>query len=126
MKFFIDNNLSPNLAAGMKAFQEPVIHLRDIFQPDAPDVDWLKYIGTRGWFLITRDLQTRKKPAELQSIRDNAVGAFYLGGKNLNHCQLIRQLVRNWPRIKELAKKTAPPFAFRVPPRGTKFERYGL
>ena len=68
MRFFVDHNLSPQLAKGMKAF-----------------------------------------------------GAFFMGGKNRNRCQLIQQLVRNWPRMKELAKKTRVPFAFRVPPSGTKF-----
>lgn len=122
MKFFIDNNLSPHLAAGMKAFQEPVVHLRDMFPEDTDDVVWLPEIGRNEMFLITRDWETRKKPAELQSIKDNKVGAFYLGGKERNRCQLIRQLVLNWPRIKELAHKTRRPFAFRVPPTGKKIE----
>ena len=33
--------------------------------------------------------------------REYQVGAFFMGGKNLRRCQLIQQLVRNWPRMKE-------------------------
>ena len=36
MKFFVDNNLSPQLAKGMKAFGEDVIHITELF-PDHAD-----------------------------------------------------------------------------------------
>lgn len=44
MKFFIDNNLSPKLARGMQGFGEDVMHLKDEFQDDAKDIEWLPYI----------------------------------------------------------------------------------
>jgi len=33
MRFFIDNNLGPQLAAGMKGFGEDVVHLTDYVDP---------------------------------------------------------------------------------------------
>lgn len=123
MKFFIDNNLSLQLAQGMKAFGENVDHLQNHFPNDAPDTEWLKYIGTNDFFLITRDDMIRRNPAEIAAFRSHYVGAFFLGGKNRSRCEIIQQLVRNWPRIKETASKTAKPFAYRIPPRGTKFVR---
>ena len=54
-------------------------------------------------------------------MKQNEVGAFFLGGKGRTRCQLIQQLVRNWPRMKEYAEKTRRPFAFRIPPKGAKF-----
>ena len=54
-------------------------------------------------------------------MKEHEVGAFFMGGKNRNRCELIQQLVRNWPRMKELARKTPVPFAFQIPPSGTKF-----
>ena len=119
--FFIDNNLSPQLAIGMRGFGEAVEHLQDLFNEDADDTEWLQYVGRRGLVLITRDISIRRRPAELAALRDHRVGAFFLGGKNLGRCDLIQQLVRNWPRMKQMSIKTRRPFAFRVPPRGTKF-----
>ncbi len=52
MKFFIDNNLSPGLARGMKAFGEDVIHITEIFPDDADDTDYLPRVGSEGWFLV--------------------------------------------------------------------------
>jgi predicted nuclease of predicted toxin-antitoxin system len=37
MKFFVDNNLSPQLAKGMKAFGEDVIHITEIFPHNTDD-----------------------------------------------------------------------------------------
>ena len=126
MRFFVDNNLSKQLANGMKAFGEEVEHLQDHFPEDAPDTDWLKYIGQESFFLITRDDAIRKNPAELKALKDYSVGAFFLGGKQRNRCQLIMQLVRNWPQIKDHAMKKSKPFAIRVPPSGAKFVQIDL
>ena len=126
MKFFIDNNLGPDLAAGMSGFGEEVTHLQDHFKEDADDADWLPIVGQKDWFLITRDEAIRRKPAELLAYKKNKVGAFFLGGKNRNKCELIEQLVRNWRRIKEFAKKNRKPFAWKVPSRGKSFDRLEL
>lgn len=121
MRFFIDNNLSRKLARGMRAFGEDVDHLTDHFEEDAPDTEWLRYIGDNDFFLITRDERVRKNPAELKALLDHGVGAFFLGGKNRNRCELIQQLVRNWPRIKQYSQTRSRPFAFRIAPKGAKF-----
>jgi len=126
VKFFIDNNLSQQLANGMKAFGEPVEHLKEKFPENTDDLVWLKYVGQQKIFLVTRDDRMRHNQMELQSLKKHKVGAFFLGGKNLNRCRLIQQLVRNWPRMKDYAKKERRPFAFRVPPTGTKFMRISL
>ena len=123
MRFFIDNNLSINLARGMRAFGEDVDHLQDHFQPDAPDTEWLEYIGSQDFFLITRDDRIRRNPAELNALRSHRIGAFFLGGKNLARWSLVQQLVRNWPRIKDLASSTNRPFVYRVPPSGSRIKR---
>ena len=121
MRFFVDNNLSPQLANGMKAFGEDVIHITEIFPHHTDDTEYLPRVGSEGWFLVTRDNRIRYRPAERTALKENRVGAFFMGGKNRNRCQLIQQLVRNWPRMKELASNTPVPFAFQIPPSGTKF-----
>ena len=120
--FFVDNNLSRQLADGMRAFGESVTHLQDHFPEDTIDEVWLQFVGRNGHVLVSRDYHIRIRPAELKAFRSYKVGAFFLGGKNRTRCELIQQLVRNWPRIKEFAQKTKPPYAFRVPPSGTKFD----
>jgi predicted nuclease of predicted toxin-antitoxin system len=126
MKFFFDNNISEHLAHGMREFGEDVAHLKDHFPQDASDTEWLQYVGENDIVLVTRDEAIRWRPAELFAVRRFKVGAFFLGGKTLNRCQLIQQVVRNWPRIKEMAASESRPFAIRVPPNGTKFTKLNL
>ena len=126
MTFFFDNNLSILLSNGLKAFGENVVHLQEHFPVDTEDVVWLKYVGRKGWVLITRDERIRRNPAELAALNEHRIGAFFLGGKNLNRCRIIQQTVRNWPRIKEFADRLHAPYAFRIPPSGTKFTRISL
>ena len=119
MRFFVDNNLGPQLAAGMKGFGEDVVHLTEFFNPDVADTVMLAHVGSEGWCLVTRDDRIRYRPAESAALREHQVGAFFMGGKNLPRCQIIQQLVRNWPKMKKLAGATERPFAFRVPRTGT-------
>jgi hypothetical protein len=123
MKAFIDNNLSLQLAAGLKGFGEDVVHLKDLFPDDTADADWLPYVGQNDMVLVTRDIRIRWNPSEISAFKSHNVGAFLLGGKQRTRCELILQLVRNWPQMKELAKKTRRPFMFRVPPTGSKIEQ---
>ncbi|MBM3214900.1 hypothetical protein FJZ36_08300 [Candidatus Poribacteria bacterium] len=122
MRFFIDEDLGKPLADGMKGFGENVTHLLDEYPAGTADVAWLQDVGQRGWLIVTRDERIRYRPAERATLTRCRVGAFFLGGKNLTHCQLVQQLVRNWPRMKELAANTQKPFAYRVPPSGTRIE----
>lgn len=122
MRFFVDNNLSPGLAKGMKGFGEDIVHLQDYFSTDADDELWLAHIGTKKWILITRDDRIRFRLSELAALREHRVGAFFMGGKHRDGCQLVQQLARNWLRMKDLADKTRKAFAFRIPPSGKKLK----
>jgi len=123
MKAFIDNNLSEKLANGMKGFGETCIHLKEKFEDDTCDKKWLKYVGKNSLELVTRDNRILKNPAEKNALRSYKVGAFLLGGKQKTRCVIIQQLVRNWPKMKELARITKKPFAFKIPPKGKKITK---
>ena len=101
-------------------------HLQQNFAVNSDDVDWLPIVAKKGWFLITRDLRILKNPPELEAFRQHGVRAFFLAGKNRSRCELIMQLVRNWPHIKQHAGATARPFAFKVPASGAKLKRMAL
>ena len=126
MKFFIDNNLSPGLAKGMKAFGEDVVHLTEVLPGRHATIrtGWLISVR-RGGILVTRDDRIRYRPAESAALREHCVGAFFMGGKNLSRCQLIQQLVRNWPRMKELARQDQSAFRLSRPADGDEVQGRG-
>ena len=110
----------------MRVFGENVVHLTDDFQPGTADEDWLMEVGRRGWFLVTRDQMIRKRPAQKAALRRYGVGAFFLGGKDLDRCRQIIQIVRGWPRMKEHAAREKRPFAFNLNQSGTTLKRVAL
>ncbi len=120
VEFFIDSCFGHQLDDGLKAFGEKVTHLTEHFAEGEGDPEWLRVIGDKGLVLVTRDLKIRWRPLEIKALREHRVGAFFLGGKNMAICQTIQQVVRNWPRMKDLAAKTKRPFMYRVPPKGVK------
>lgn len=126
MSFFLDENLPKQLAAGMKAFGEDVAHTTEQWPAGTKDVELLEAIGGLNGFLITRDRRIRFNPAERQALKANGVGAFFLGGKDLNFCKMVQVLVKSWPEIKRHAAKEQRPFAFRLRPNGGKLERLKL
>jgi len=120
MNFFFDNNLSQHLAKAMDILEQEgkVIHLTEKFRPDAKDEDWLEYVGKNRMILITRDKKIKRRAAELRALKNYKVGAFILGGQNPGIWQIIKQIINNWLRIKDLASETITPFIFKVPLKG--------
>jgi len=126
MTFFFDNNLSQKIVDGFRCFGEDVTHLKEHFPEDVEDEQWLPFVGEREWTAITRDDRVRRRPLQLAKIREYDVGLYVLAGKNLSAWQLIQQLVRLWPRIKEGAEKAKRPFVFRLPPHGTQIDKISV
>lgn len=122
----MDENLSPHLAAGLYAFGEDVIHLRDKFPGATNDCEWLEFVGKSGRFLITRDQKIRWRPAEIAALKEHRIGAFFIAGKQLDRCTLVRQVVRCWPELKTIAVKKKRPFMYAVRPGGGKVEPLGF
>ncbi len=72
MTFFVDNNLSPKLAEGMRGFGEAVTHITEQLAHDAADTDVLAHVGTNSGFLVTRDLRIRNRGFRMTLGADDA------------------------------------------------------
>lgn len=127
MNFFFDNNLSNRLAKAMDLLEREgnVVHLTDKFPGDTKDAVWLKFVGDNKMILITQDKRIQRRVAELRALKIHKVGAFILTGRSRDIWQIILQIVKNWLKIKDLAKETKRPFVFKVPIRG-KIEKLTL
>ena len=47
---------------------------RDTFGTGTQDVEWLPDVGARGWVLITKDKQIRRREIQLRALRQAGVG----------------------------------------------------
>ena len=78
------------------------------------DADWLPKVGARGWVLITKDKNIRKRPIELRALRGAGVRAFVLTAGNLTGEDQARILREALPRMLRILRKSDPPFIARV------------
>jgi hypothetical protein len=137
LKFFFDNNLSPHIASAigeLSKFEddvEQVIHLRQRFQTNAPDTEWVGGLTHDGpWNIVSADRFTKNRDAEREAIRRAGHSVFVLDPQWLRHTYWLQaqRLVGWWPLILSQAR-LASRTAFRVPWRHTsqaKFEAIKL
>ncbi len=119
MTYFFDNNLSPRLVEGLRAFGEDVVHLRDEFPDETDDTVWLPEIGRRGWYLVTHDKKISKKPAEIRALKQAGVGAFvFTQQRDLPMWGWVETVVKRWVEINRWAAEHQRPFVAGIPERG--------
>jgi hypothetical protein len=126
--FVFDENLPHQIASALQLLDDSTVvrYLGAFFPDGTDDVVFLPVLGSAGAFLVTRDARQRRKPAELQAYREHGIGAFILGGKNLQRWDIVKQIVCAWPLIKDAAAKSRRPFAYRVPANGGRLEPLSL
>ena len=126
MKFCFDNNLPPDLAhaiAILSRSEDPrptVIHLRERFEHDAADTEWIPELGREGgWIVVSQD-GFKKSRAERELMRSGGVSVYVLDPQWSSKPYWIKaqRLVEWWPRILQHAALSSR-FAVRVPWRYT-------
>lgn len=127
MKFFLDNNLSPYLAAALHALSEPhghiVTHLQDKFSRDVSDVDWITGLGAEGnWIIVSGDYRITRNAHERAAWQASGLTSFFLerGWMKIPLWDFAWKLVRWWPDIIAQAERIAPGASFSVPVSSSK------
>ncbi|TAJ85499.1 hypothetical protein EPO44_16355 [bacterium] len=86
----------------------------DHFEPGAPDEVWLRVVGERGWFVVTKDQKIRYHAIERQALIGARVGAFILISKDLSGEEIGKILVGAVPAIGRFILKTGRPFLAKI------------
>jgi hypothetical protein len=114
MKFILDENLPEAFADGLSCFGEDVDHVLKHFSRGTTDVKILEFVGSKGYFLITKDRRIRYNQNEILAVRQYDVGAFFLIGKTMKMWDMVKQLVNSWENIKEIADTQQKPFIYKL------------
>ena len=112
MKCLFDNNLSPKLARTLKFLEGddgiPVVHLKEKFLSDTPDIEWIKKLNQEGgWFIITKDTHIRKRPHERKVWQESNIPIVFLSGAwtKIDFWSIAWRLIKYWPNLKENIKR---------------------
>lgn len=75
---------------------------QDQFAPNAPDDEWLKEAGRKGWVVITKDKRIRTRESEKAAITQAKVLAFMIISANVGGKELAEILLKALPAIRQL------------------------
>lgn len=134
MKFLLDNNLSPHLAAALNELcrgesGSSVFHLGQKFARNTPDHEWIPTLSEEGgWAIVSQD-GFRKNDLECEALRRAGLAVFVLSRQWSSHryWDKAQNLVRWWPHIEDYVQRIHGGAAVRVPWRVSgRFEQIRL
>ena len=106
VKFFVDANLGVDLVIGLRCFGRTNIeHISENFEEGVIDEEWLKYVGEKGYAVITKDKKIRKHPKEKILFLKYNIVVFYLGGSQAGIIEIGKQLINAWDQMEALTKR---------------------
>jgi hypothetical protein len=133
MKFFIDENMPPQLAEGLAILEKPNDEGNEIFSIQkeygrgVQDEEWIPRVGDLNGIVITQDYNLQRTQQQFDLLRKYKMGIFYLrppGKTGYKYWEMVKKIIDHWIEIKGLTKRTRFPFAYRIMPRG-KIEKLG-
>lgn len=122
MRFFFDNNLSPKLARSLDILVRPehqVVHLKEKFPADAPDVIWMRSLAKESdWVIVSGDLQIRRNPHEIKAWQEAGHTTFFLkkGWIDLTFWDQAWKFAKVFPDVVAKARRADKGSAFFITP----------
>ena len=127
MKFFIDENMPPNLAEGLAILEKPndegveVYSIQKEYGRGIQDEDWIPQVGQINGIVITQDYNIQRTQQQYELLQKYKMGIFYLRPPSkigYKYWEMVQKIINHWNEIKDLGRRTKFPFAYRIMPRG--------
>jgi len=110
---------------GHSSYNE-VVHLRQRFEPDTPDVVWIAALaGERDLIIVSGDPHITRNAAERAAWRESGLTAYFLkpGWADQPLWTYASRFMAYWPQITKHAKRSRRGDGFLVPFKGAGFEK---
>ncbi|HEV8286962.1 MAG TPA: hypothetical protein VGQ09_21780 [Chitinophagaceae bacterium] len=84
MKFFIDENMPPQLAEGLAILERPnnegveIFSIQKEYGRGTQDEDWIPRVGELNGIVITQDYNIQRTQQQYELLRKYKMGIFYL------------------------------------------------
>ncbi|MEX2477632.1 MAG: DUF5615 family PIN-like protein [Gracilimonas sp.] len=133
MKFYFDENITPQIARALAILQEPrqnekieVYTIRDAFGKGAPDEEWIPKVAAEDGIVVTQDMNIHRTRHQRELYRQHGLGVVFFkppSKSGYSYWEMIEKLIEAWPQIKKIGKTERKPFAFIIKPRSKKVDR---
>jgi hypothetical protein len=113
--FFLDRNIGKHTVAQALRREGIAVEVHDDhLREDAPDEEWIKLVGQKGWVAITRDNQIRHRKNQIAAVKRHRARLIVVRIKNFDGPMAAHLLISRAGSIDTFARKTAPPFVARI------------
>lgn len=108
--FFIDHCLGKTVAHALRAAGADVRVHTDFFSQDALDEVWIPDVAGRGWVILTKDKNIRRRHGEREAALLAEARIFTLSSGNLRGADMAARFVQHLDAITQTALALEPPF----------------
>lgn len=84
--------------------------LLDHFPSGTLDQDWLPELGRRGWVLLTKDKDVRRRQVERDAMMQASIPSFVLAAGDLPGAAMAGAFAMAYPQMRKLVRDYLPPF----------------
>jgi hypothetical protein len=111
LEIFLDENHHNNkkLLEALRHSGVTVHRYGDHFAPQKPDVDWIEFLGERGWTVLTTDKRIRYRPLERAAVERNRIAMFCFTS-NMGSDKMVAALLQGLSRMRRLNDTQPRPF----------------
>lgn len=111
--YFTDRDLGLQFPKILQDAGLAVERHRDHFEPDAPDEEWLAFVGAKQWVALTHNSRIRYTPNEKRAVLAHGVRLLVIIGQ-APYPELAKSFVATRLRIEAFLQKHEPPFIAKV------------
>lgn len=108
--FFIDHCLGTTVANALRAAGADVRVHAKFFSQDADDEVWIPDVAARGWVILTKDKNIRRRHGEREAALLANARIFTLSSGNLSGAVMAARFVQHLDAITQTSLALEPPF----------------
>jgi predicted nuclease of predicted toxin-antitoxin system len=116
--FYVDRCLGKAVVTALRAAGANVQAHDDHFAQGAQDEDWIPHVAARGWVILTKDKNIRRRPAEREALLTANARIFTLSSGNMRGADMAALLVARLSDMEQVANGLQAPFVAVVAPDG--------
>ena len=115
--FFVDRCLGGKIIVEALRTTGATVEAHDKhFTQDTLDVDWIPVVAERGWVILTKDKNIRRRHTEREALLLSLARVFTLTSGNMRGVDMANLLISHLPQMEQIVQTQAAPFVYAVSP----------
>lgn len=134
MKIYFDENFSPYLVKGLRAFQSgkssegiEILSIAEIFGKGTTDEIWIPRVACQNGIVVTQDLNIYRSRQQWQLCQSHKIGIVFVQPpkKGWSYWSIIQLVVKLWKEITRHSMETPRPFGAKIKATAGRLEALG-